>query len=318
MADGRTEDSRRRTPAPLRLGPDGWLRDGRPWAPAHPFYAVIGDPVGHSLSPRLQGAALAERGLPHEYLALEVTAEQLPALKARSADLAGFNVTAPHKQAVAALCDGRTDQARTIGAVNTVRVEDGRWLGHNTDSGGLLAVLSQLWPGAAPPADAVVLGTGGTARAAVDALLRWGVARVDVRWRSPAGRDAFAAWLAGGGLGQGGRGEGGSGEGGPDDEVTLSPLTADHEPPPAESVAWICCLAGGVPCRPFLPAAAGREPALLVDVRYGSQRPAEAPPLGFAFCDGLPLLLMQGGLSFAWWFGPPVPWTAMHAALPGV
>lgn len=304
MADRRRPGTggRPSRPEPLRLGPAGWLRDGRPWTPAQPFYAVVGDPVGHSLSPRLQGAALAERRLPHEYLALEITAGQLAALKAHSADLAGFNVTAPHKQAVAALCDGRTDQARTIGAVNTVRVEDGRWLGHNTDSGGLVAVLSQLWRGGDVPATGVVLGTGGSARAAVDALLRWGVANVDVRWHSPAGRDGFEAWLGERGLGE---------------EVALAPLAADEELPPDQPCAWICCLAGGVPCRPFLPAAAGGEPALLVDVRYGPQRPEESPPLGFAFCDGLPLLLMQGGLSFAWWFGPPVPWAAMHAALPG-
>ncbi len=288
--------------APLRLGPDGWLREGRPWVPALPFYAVIGDPVGHSLSPRLQGAALAERRLPHEYLALEVGADQLAGLKARGAGLAGFNVTAPHKQAVAGLCDGRTDQARAIGAVNTVRVEDGRWLGHNTDSGGLVAVLSQLWRAGEPPAGGVVLGTGGSARAAVDALLRWGVGSVDVRWHSPAGRDAFETWLGERGLGE---------------EVTLAPLVAEAEAPPEAPCAWICCLAGGVPCRPYLPAAAGAGAALLVDLRYGAQRPVETPPLGFAFCDGLPLLLMQGGLSFAWWFGPPVPWAAMHAALPG-
>lgn len=285
----------------VRLGPEGWLRDGAPWAPRLPFYAVIGDPVGHSLSPRMHTAALAERRLPHEYLALEATAAQLATLKSRPDDLAGFNVTAPHKEAVAALCDGRTEQARALGAVNTVRVEDGRWLGHNTDSGGLVAVLSQLWAGGEPPAFGVVLGTGGSARAAVDALLRWGVSAVEARWHSPQGRDRFAAWLAARGL---------------DEEVTLAPLQVDDEPPPSEPCAWISCLAGGAPCRPYLPAAAGSAPALLVDVRYGSQRPAEAPPLGFAFTDGLPMLLMQGGLSFAWWFGPPVPWAAMHAALP--
>lgn len=285
---------------PLRLDAQGWQRDGRLWQPPLPFYAVVGDPVAHSLSPRMHTAALAERALAHEYLALMVPAAQLGELKARSTELAGFNVTAPHKEAVAALCDGRTNQARDLGAVNTVRVDRGRWLGHNTDSGGLLAVLSQVWSAGTPPADAVVLGTGGSARAAVDALQRWGVITIEVRYRSDAGRDHFAAWLADHGL---------------TDEVTLAPLVADGEPPPEEPCVWICCLAGGVPVRPFLPAAAGDAPALLVDVRYGSQRPAELPPLGFAFTDGLPLLLMQGGLSFAWWFGPPVPWAAMHAAL---
>lgn len=287
---------------PLRLTDAGWRRDGRPWEPSVPFWAVVGDPVGHSLSPRMHTAALRVRNLPHEYLALVVAAGDLPALKARASQLAGFNVTAPHKEAVAALCDGRTDQARALGAVNTVRVEDGRWLGHNTDSGGLLAVLSQLWPGGAPARAATVLGTGGSARAAVDALLRWGAETVEVRWHSQAGHDRFAEWLGERGLG---------------DEVQLAPLAPDTEAQPAEPGAWICCLAGGVPCRPFLPPAGGVAPALLVDVRYGDQRPPEAPPLGFAFSDGLPLLLMQGGLSFAWWFGPPVPWDAMRAALYG-
>ena len=114
---------------PLRLDAQGWRRDGCLWRPALPFYAVIGDPVAHSLSPRLHTAALAERGLSHEYLALAVPAGQLGEFKERSEELAGFNVTAPHKEAVAALCDGRTDQARDLGAVNTVRVDQGRWLG---------------------------------------------------------------------------------------------------------------------------------------------------------------------------------------------
>lgn len=285
---------------PLRLLSGDWIRDGVPWRPATPFYAVIGDPVAHSLSPRMHAAALAERGLPHEYLALAVQAGGLEALKAHTDELAGFNVTAPHKEAVAALCDGRTDQARLLGAVNTVRVEDGRWLGHNTDSGGMLAVLSQAWTQGPPPARAVVLGTGGTARAAVDALLRWGVASVEVRWHSRAGRGKFADWLATAGYA---------------DDVALSPLVADAEGPPDEPCVWVCCLSGGVSSRPFLPPAAGEARALLVDVRYGDQRPAETPPLGFAGCDGLPLLLMQGGLSFAWWFGPPVPWEPMRAAL---
>lgn len=290
----------------VRPDGQGWRKGDAPWTPDADFYAVIGDPVAHSLSPRMHAAALAERALAHRYVALHVTAAELPALKARAADdalgrLAGFNVTAPHKEAVAALCDGRTDQARALGAVNTVRVENGRWLGHNTDSGGLLAVLSQVWEqGEPPPPVGVVLGTGGSARAAVDALLRWGVESVEVRYRSGPSGERFAAWLEARGLA---------------DDVALSPLVADVEPAPEVASAWICCLAGGVASHPYLPAAAGKEPALLVDVRYGDQRPAETPPLGFRFSDGLPMLLMQGGLSFAWWFGPPVPWAVMLGAI---
>jgi shikimate 5-dehydrogenase len=66
---------------------------------------------------------------------------------------------------------------------------------------------------------------------------------------------------------------------------------------------------------PFLPVAAGEEAALLLDLRYGDQLPTGNPPLGFTCLDGLPVLLVQGGLSFAWWFGPPVPWAVMREAL---
>ena len=162
-------------------------------------------------------------------------------------------------------------------------------------------MLAQAWTGAEPPARGVVLGAGGSGRAAVDALLRWGVGRVELRNRSAAGRERAAAWLAGRGLGE---------------QVQVLPLEADGEPVPSEPTVWVCCLAGGVPCAPYLPVAAAAPAALLLDIRYGDQRPPEGLPLGVVVVDGLPVLMMQGGLSFAWWFGPPVPWTAMQAALP--
>lgn len=287
---------------PVRLTRGGLVCDGNPWRPEGPFYAVVGRPVGHSLSPSLQNAALDEREIPGEYVALEVSGEDLPRLKRDPALelLAGFNVTAPHKEAVAALCDGRTDQARDLGAVNTVKVDGGRWLGHNTDSGGVLTVLSQAW-GDDPPPRAVVLGAGGSARAAVDALVRWRVPRIEVLNRSAAGRERLADWLA--------TREDGS-------DIVVRPLADAERDPPAEPMVWVCCLAGGVDAAPHLPPAVGREPALLLDIRYGDQLPASPPPLNCGFVDGLPVLLMQGGLAFAWWHGPPVPWTAMRAALP--
>ncbi|HPF71401.1 MAG TPA: hypothetical protein PLQ13_12070 [Candidatus Krumholzibacteria bacterium] len=283
--------------------PGGWRRAGEPWRPEQPFYAVLGDPIAHSLSPAMQNAALDERELPYEYVAVQVAHEHLAALKRETRDglLLGFNVTAPHKEAASALCDGRTDAARVLGAVNTVKVEEGRWLGHNTDSGGMVTVLAEAWRGEEPPSRGVVLGAGGSGRAAVEALLRWDVPRIELMNRSAAGRERAAAWLADRGL---------------RDRVAVRPLEADREPPQTEPTAWVCCLAGGVPCAPYLPVAAGPDQALLLDLRYGGQRPAESPPLGMHVVDGLPVLMMQGGLSFAWWFGPPVPWTAMRAALP--
>ena len=288
----------------LTLGPDGWLRDGRNWTPDAPFYGVMGDPIDHSLSPVMQSAALTEREIDAEYLPIRISTGQLRQLKGSPAAqrLAGFNVTAPLKEAVAELCDGRTDQARDLGAVNTVRVEGERWLGHNTDSGGILTVLSEAWSAEEPPRRAIVLGAGGSARAAVDALLRWEVPAVEVRNRSEAGRRRFAQWLDQRGVAE---------------RVQVEGLTADGALADERPTVWVCCLAGGVVATPFLPPAAADVPTLLLDIRYGDQLPDSSRPLGFGFSDGLPVLLMQGGLSFAWWFGPPVPWPVMRDALPG-
>ena len=288
----------------LELGAEGWLRSGEPWRPLRPFYGVLGDPVGHSLSPAMHNAALQEREIDAEYLAVRMEPGVLRHLKDGEASrlLAGFNVTAPLKEAVAALCDGRTDQARDSGAVNTVRVEEGRWLGHNTDTGGIRAVLAEAWPSDGPPVRAVVLGAGGAARAAVEALRGWEVPHVEIRSRSAAGRQRVGRWLTS-------RGLAGS--------VKVGSLNAAEDAVPDAATIWICCLAAGVDAMPYLPVAAGRDPALLLDLRYGDQIPSGEPPLGFTYLDGLPVLLMQGGLAFAWWFGPPVPWPVMRDALAG-
>ena len=91
---------------------------------------LIGNPVSGSLSPRMQNAAFAARGLDWTYVALRVTAEALEdALRGLVAlGFAGANVTVPHKRAAAAVCDEADGPA-----VNTLVVEDGRVLGFNTD-----------------------------------------------------------------------------------------------------------------------------------------------------------------------------------------
>ena len=99
------------------------------------------------------------------------------------------------------------------------------------------------------------------------------------------------------------------------DTIKVGPLAAGTEPVPEVTTIWICCLAAEVESVPYLPVASGKDRSLLLDLRYGNQLPGAEPPLGFIHLDGLPVLLMQGGLSFAWWFGPPVPWTAMRESL---
>jgi shikimate dehydrogenase len=163
-------------------------------------FAVVGDPIGHSKSPLMQGAALRALGLPHTYEAVRATADELPAIVAmlRRGDFDGLNVTVPHKERVLPLVDALDESARLAGAANTlVRAGDGRIVAHNTDAPALAAELSRLAGSRAWPADAraLVLGSGGAARAAVAALgAHLGVRAIAVRARAfadPARRDAF-------------------------------------------------------------------------------------------------------------------------------
>jgi shikimate dehydrogenase len=129
--------------------------------------AVIGHPVGHSRSPAMHAAAYRALGLDWEYTRIDVEPAGLAAFVAGldAAGFAGVNVTIPHKSAVLELCDEVSDEARRAGSVNTVLVRDGRLRGETTDGYGLLWALAGL-----EPADALVLGAGGAARAAVTAL----------------------------------------------------------------------------------------------------------------------------------------------------
>src|ERR687895_1879329 len=102
--------------------------------------ALIGQPVGHSLSPAMHNASFAADGLDYVYVALDVKPENLPAAVrgAAALDFRVFNVTMPHKRAMISLVDELDDAARVSGAVNTVVVEGSRLRGHNTDGGGMV------------------------------------------------------------------------------------------------------------------------------------------------------------------------------------
>ncbi len=126
---------------------------------------VIGWPVAHSLSPAMHNAEMRRLGLDWAYVAWAVRPERLEAAVRGLAALgvAGVNVTVPHKQAVMALMDEVSPEARLVGAVNTVRFDDGRMTGHNTDAAGWMADVARDVDlrGKA----VFLLGAGGAARA---------------------------------------------------------------------------------------------------------------------------------------------------------
>jgi shikimate dehydrogenase len=136
---------------------------------------LTGYPLGHSLSPKIHAAALRSAGLDGEYQLYPVSPDHPVALAAlinrlRDGEISGLNVTIPHKQAVIPLLDDLTSSARSIGAVNTIFVKDGKLIGHNTDAPGFLADLQRCFSSFNIPHSALVLGAGGAARAVVAAL----------------------------------------------------------------------------------------------------------------------------------------------------
>jgi shikimate dehydrogenase len=120
------------------------------------FVALLGHPVAHSLSPRMQNTAFAARALDWHYSAFDVEDPVAAVAALRTLGFAGANVTIPHKQAVVAACDDAEGEA-----VNTLLFRDGRVLGFNTDQ----EILAGIDAGRA-----CVIGSGGAARALAPAL----------------------------------------------------------------------------------------------------------------------------------------------------
>ena len=160
-------------------------------------YALLGDPVAHSLSPAMQNAAFRALGLRAVYVPLRCAADDVPALiQALARAGGGGNVTVPHKEIAARTVTRRSDLAEAAGACNVFRAEDGRVVGDNTDIPGLLDAIAPLEPPAGPW---LIAGTGGGARAAALAAAARGAA-VAVCSRSNERRARFEVWARGRGV----------------------------------------------------------------------------------------------------------------------
>lgn len=153
--------------------------------PTTRLVALLGHPVGHSASPAMHAAAFTAAEVDAAYLAFDVEPAALAdaVTGLRALGVLGANVTVPHKTAALELVDRVTDEARGIGAANTLFWSDGSLVADNTDAAGLGEVLSGDI-GLAEGTPAVIVGAGGAARAAAVALGR-AKARVRVHARRP-------------------------------------------------------------------------------------------------------------------------------------
>jgi shikimate dehydrogenase len=144
----------------------------------HVLMGLLGAPIAHSASPAMHEAAAAALGWQGHYQLIEIAgAESVLLCKVlegvRLLGFAGINVTFPYKEAVVPLLDGLSDTARMIGAVNTIIVDDGRLIGHNTDLTGFGRAIKDIVAERSGPV--AVIGAGGVGKAAAVAMARVGV-----------------------------------------------------------------------------------------------------------------------------------------------
>ncbi len=160
------------------------------------IYAVIGCPVSHSLSPVMHNAALKALGLDAEYIAVLVPKEELEAftLDARK-NLAGFNITVPHKNAVIPFLDEISRDAELSGSVNTVTVSDGKLSGVSTDGYGLEAALAESFRYGIRDSSVTFIGCGGVVKALTFHFALHGIRKIHLLNRTLETAEKLAATL---------------------------------------------------------------------------------------------------------------------------
>ena len=287
--------------------------DNMPTEPAAPntvsgstrLYGIMGYPIGHSLSPLMHTLAFRHHGLDAVYLPFSVAPQDLGRAVAGSVALgvAGFNVTIPHKESIMACLDEVTDEAKAIGAVNTVHVRDGHTTGHNTDGAGFLQPLQDL--GASLNQWSVcVLGAGGAARALAAALLNAGCPQLVITNRTPARSERLAADLQNRFAAA---------------EVRAAPI-ADAADAARQSRLVVNATSIGMHegDAPVLPSRCFRPGQIVYDIVY---RPLNTPFLrdaraaGATTIGGLDMLMGQGAAAFTIWTGLAFPLDAVRPAL---
>jgi shikimate dehydrogenase len=242
-------------------------------------YAIIGDPVAHSLSPVMQNAAFAAAGIAATYEAMRVTAAGVsPAIASARANHAGLNVTTPLKETVLPHMDALTSAAAAIRAVNAVRIDRGKMTGHNTDGAGLLAAIFDLWRVTPHGMSVCILGSGPAGRAIANALAGSGVARLTC-WSRNA--------------------------------VTSAEIGA---PPDAAPDLLVSALPAGTVVPPSVLKTVAATPYAF-DINYAEGTCVLPAEVGTHRSDGLPMLVHQGAIAFEWWTGVPAPLDAMRNAV---
>ncbi len=295
------------------------LADLQNWKKSRPpiRLGVFGQAVAHSLSPQMHNAALEKAGLAMRYARFAIAPEELkPALELLvPRDFAGMNLTVPHKVAALGFVDEVDDAAAEIGAINTIKCEDGKLRGFNTDGSGFARAIREEFAVDLRDLRVLLLGAGGAARA-----IAWQCAKENCERLVVANRDGGKAaalveelrpFFAGPRvLGPVARLQTiGLDEAALRFQIANSDLVVNATP------------LGRNRNDPLPVPARLLEPHLMIyDIVYSSGPTAfvsGAVEAGARAANGQSMLLHQGALAFEIWFDRPAPVEAMRKALLG-
>lgn len=286
----------KKTKAPIRLG-------------------VFGQPVAHSLSPQIQNAALEKAGIAMRYARFEIAPEELRAALEvlPRLDFVGVNLTVPHKIAALSLVHEADENARAVGAVNTIKIEEGKLRGFNTDGRGFSRAIREEFSVDLRDLRILVVGAGGAARAIALQCAKENCERLVIANRDAAKAqtlcDQLRDYFAG--------------------PRVLGPV------PRLQAIDWndaafrfqIANVDLVVNATPLglnrndstpIPARLLAPHLMIYDTNYAraaTKFVTAALEAGARAANGLSMLLHQGALAFEIWFAQPAPLTAMREAL---
>ncbi len=264
------------------------------------LHAVFGQPVAHSLSPRIHAAFAAQAGIALDYRRIEAAPEAFADALAAfvAAGGCGANVTLPLKERAAVLCVEITPRAQRAGSVNTLTRDPRGWIGDTTDGSGLLTDLTTRHGLQPAGLHVLMLGAGGAARAAAFALLDAGIERLVIANRTPVRAQALVEALA---------------------DPRATAITAEAAAAGPFDLIVNASAAGHHGIAPPVAHEVLRSARLAYDLSYG---PAAAPFLALAksagaaqAVDGLGMLVEQAAVSFAIWHGHSPDTAPVYAAL---
>jgi len=293
------------------------LADLRKWDSIDPpvRLAVFGDPVAHSLSPQMQNAALKTCKIDMQYARFQISPDELQSALdlIRELNFVGVNLTTPHKIAASKLMDEIDDNVKRIGAINTVKIDNAKLRGYNTDGKGFARAVRQEFAVDLRDLRVMILGAGGAARATALQCARENCERLVIANRTLATAQKLAEELR---------------------EYFAGPRVLGPVPR-LQAIPWeeaairfqIAHLDLIVNATPLglnrsdpspIPARLLAPHLMIYDTVYREGRTpfvSAAIEAGARAANGLAMLLYQGALAFEIWFEREAPIEAMREAL---